>query len=95
MGLFSVFNLFGGGGTHFQYLSLFFEKGSVCLQKILKYILGINYSRNHAKSNMVFCLRFAMLFKGILGPIFAHYTVPLVSRNPKYYLDVLHRFSGH
>lgn len=41
MGLFSVLNLFGGGGTHFQYFSLFLEKGSVCFQNILRYILGI------------------------------------------------------
>ena len=49
----------------------------------------------HTKNKMACCFRFARLFKGILGPIFANYTVFPVLRNPKYSPDLLQRFPGH
>ena len=38
---------------------------------------------------------FGRLFWIMLGHIFAHYTVLLVLKNPKYSPNVLHRFFGH
>ena len=57
MGLFSVLNLFGGGGTHFQYFSLFLEKGSVCFQKVLGYILGITLE---ITQKVIWCVAFVL-----------------------------------
>ena len=83
---------FGGGGDFFSIFLYFLRNVWYVLMKFCKDILGITLA--NTKNNVACCLYFAKLFKVILGPIFAHYTVLLVL-NPKYSPDVLYRLSGH
>ena len=79
--------------AHFQYFSLSWENSGMFHEILQKY--SWYHSGNHTKNNVTCCLYFARLFWIMLGLIFAHYTVLLVLRNPKYSPDVLYRSCGH